>query len=59
MVSNLPSEHGQLPKGVQQGLITEVTDDDKSTTTAAVAIVEIDEIEPSYEKAWLRVDWPE
>ena len=40
------------------GFITEVTGDDKATT-AAVAIVEIDEVELSYEEAQLRVDWPE
>ena len=50
VVSNLPSECGQLPKGVQPGFITEVTDDDKATT-AAVAIAEIDEVELSYEEA--------
>ena len=50
VVSNLPSECGQLLKGVQQGFVTEVTNDDKATT-AAMAIVEIDEVEPSYEEA--------
>ena len=59
MVSNLPKDHGQLPKGVQQGSITEVVDDDEVTTTATVAIAEIDEVEPSYEEAHLRSDWPE
>jgi hypothetical protein len=52
-------EHDQLPKGVQQGFITEVTDDDETATTAAVAIAEIDEVKPSYEEACLRSDWPE
>ena len=59
VVSNLPKDHGQLPKGFQQGSITEVVDDDEATTTAAVAIAEIDEVEPSYEEARLRSDWPE
>ena len=56
VVSNFPSEHGQLPKGVQQEFITKLTDDDAATTTAAVAIAEIDAL---YEEAWLRVDWLE
>ena len=52
-------EHGQLPKGVQQGFITEVTSDDEAATTAAMAIEKIDEVEPPYEEAQLRVYWPE
>jgi Reverse transcriptase (RNA-dependent DNA polymerase) len=59
VVSGLPKEHGQLPKGVQQGSSTEVAEDDEATTTAAVAIAEVDEVEPSYEEAHLRSDWPE
>jgi hypothetical protein len=34
-----------------------MTDDDETTTTAAVATAEIDEVEPSYEEACLRSDW--
>ena len=58
VVINLPSERGQLLKGVQPGFITEVTDDDDKATTAAMAIAEINEVEQSYEEAQLRVDWP-
>ena len=54
VISNLPKECGQLPKGIQ-----EVTGDDEASTMAAVAIAEVDEIEPSYEEACLRSDWPE
>ena len=59
VVSNLPKDCGQLPKGVQQGSITKLVDDVEAATTAAVAIAEIDEVEPSYEEARLRSDWPE
>ena len=59
MVSNLPKDCGQLPKDVQQGSITKVVDDDEATTTATVAIAEIDEVEPLYEEAHLRSDWLE
>jgi Reverse transcriptase (RNA-dependent DNA polymerase) len=59
VVSGLPKERGQLPKGVQQGSSTEVAEDDEVATTATVAIAEVDEVEPSYEEARLRSDWPE
>ena len=58
-MSNKPSEQGQLQKGVQPGFITEVTDEDEMTTLAAVAISEMDEVEPSYKEAHMRSDWPE
>jgi hypothetical protein len=56
VASGLPKEHGQLPKGVQQGSSTEVAEDDEVATTAAVAIAEVNEVEPSYEEAHLRSD---
>jgi hypothetical protein len=59
VVSGLPKECGQLPKGVQQGSSTKVAEDDEVATTAAIAIAEVDEVEPSYEEAHLRSDWPE
>ena len=58
-MSTKPMEQGQLPKGVQPGFIEEVVDDDESATMAAIAVAEIDEIEPSYEEARMRSDWPE
>ena len=59
VISNLPREQGQLPRGVQPGFITEVTDEDETATMAAVAIAELDELEPLYEEARTRSDWPE
>ena len=58
VLSNKPSERGQLPKGVQPGFITEVTDENEVATLAAMAISEMDEVEPSYEEAHMRFDWP-
>lgn len=59
VASTKPSEHGQLPKGVQPGFITKVTDDDEAATMAAMVVGEVDEVEPSYEEARVRSDWPE
>ena len=57
--SSWPSERGQLPKGVQPGFIEEVAEDDEMAAVAAIAVAEMDEIEPSYEEACQRSDWPE
>ena len=59
VMSTKPMKMGQLPKGVQPGFIEEVIDDDESVAVAAVAITEIDEVQPSYEEAHQRSDWPE
>ena len=59
LLSAKPSECGQLPLGVQQGFIEEVDDSKELATMVAVAIAEMDEIEPSYEKADMRSNWPE
>src|ERR1700678_755548 len=59
VMSNFPRERGQLPKGVQPGFITEVIDEDETHTMAAVTIAEMDEIEPSYDEARMRSDWPQ
>ena len=58
-MSDLPREQGQLPKGVQEGTSFEM-ERDKLSFTAAVAIIssEVDEVEPSYEEAHSRSDWP-
>jgi hypothetical protein len=53
VTSDKPSERGQLPKGVQSA------DDDEAAIMAAVVVAEMDEIEPSYEEARVRSDWPE
>ena len=59
VMSTKPMEMGQLPKGVQPGFIEEVAEDDESAAIAAVAVTEMDEVQPSYEEARLRSDWPE
>src|ERR1700678_3557629 len=58
VISDLPRECGQLPKGVQEGTMEETTDE--VTYMAAVATIgpEIDEVEPLYEEARVRSDWP-
>ena len=58
-MSNKPKERGQLPIGVQPGFIEEVAEGDESTAMAALVIAELDEIEPLYEEARTRSDWPE
>ena len=58
-MSAKPSERGQLPKGVQPGFIEEVVEDDETVSMAAVANAESDEVEPTYEEARRRSDWPE
>ena len=55
----MPREQGQLLRGVQPGFITEVTDEDEMATMAAVAIAELDELEPLYEEACTRSNWLE
>jgi len=77
VMSNLPKERGQIPKGVQQvdlPRIEEVEEADvveiaelseaepnvlEAMVAAAVIGPEMDEIEPSYEEARRRSDWPE
>jgi hypothetical protein len=56
----LPRERGQLPKGIQEGTSIENTTDEVDDL-AAVAVVdsELDAIEPSYEEACVRSDWPQ
>ena len=39
--------------------ITEVTSDDETSPMDAVTVVEMDVLEPSYEEAWMRSDWPQ
>src|SRR6202522_2899787 len=58
VISDLPRERGQLPKGVQEGTMEETADE--VTYMAAVATIgpKIDEVEPSYEEARVRSDWP-
>ena len=56
--SNLPRECGQLLKGVQPGYITEINDDEINPM-AAITVVEMDELESSYEEACMRSDWPQ
>jgi hypothetical protein len=60
VISDLPRERGQLPKGIQEGTSIEETADEVGAL-AAVAIVddELDAIEPSYEEARTRSDWPQ
>ena len=55
----MPREQGQLLRGVQPGFVTEVTDEDETATMTAVAITELDELEPLYEEARTRSGWPE
>ena len=59
LLSAKPGECGRLPLGVQQGFIEEVDDSEELATMVAVAVAEMDEIEPSYEEAHMRSDWPE
>src|SRR5271168_196197 len=65
VISDFPRERGQLPKGIQEGNIPEEAVDeltmDDIGVIAAVAVVgsEIDELEPSYEQARMRTDWPQ
>ena len=58
-MSDLPREQGQLLKGVQEGMSFEM-ERDKSSFVAAVVIIssEVDEVEPSYEEAHSRSNWP-
>src|SRR6202522_2462530 len=66
VMSNLPKERGQIPKGIQQvdlpGVIEEadaVEIAELNELAAAVVGLEMDELEPSYQEACRRSDWPE
>src|SRR5277367_5895764 len=77
VVSNLPRERGQLPKGIQEGNmqgeaeiaeaeVAEVVADNEvepelwdAMAALAAAGPEADELEPSYEEARKRSDWPQ
>jgi hypothetical protein len=70
VISNLPRERGQLPKGIQQGDIqgetevveaVDVVEPELWDEMAAIAAAgpEADELEPSYEEARKRSDWPQ
>jgi transposase InsO family protein len=70
VISNLPRERGQLPKGIQEGdkqgetEVVEAVDEvepelwDEMAAIAAAG-PEADELEPSYEEARKRSDWPQ
>ena len=77
VISNLPRERGQLPKGIQEGNkqgeaeiaeaeVAEVVADIEvepelwdAMAALAAAGPEVDELEPSYEEAQKRSDWPQ
>ena len=59
VMSTKPSEVGQMPKGIQPGFIEEVDDDEELATMAAMVDAELNEVEPLYEEAHMRSDWPE
>ena len=62
VISDLPRERGLLPKGIQEGDTAQVAiDDAKTGVMAAITVVstEEDELEPSYEQACRRSDWPQ
>ena len=62
VISDLPRERGLLPKGIQEGDTAQVAIDDAETgVMAAITVVstEEDELEPSYEQAHRRSDWPQ
>src|ERR1700678_4840944 len=66
VMSNLPKERGQIPKGTQQVDLPGEVEEAEVIEIAqldelAVAVVglEMDELEPSYQEARRRSDWPE
>jgi hypothetical protein len=74
VMSNLPKERGQIPKGVQQvdlprieeveeADVVEIAETEPNIVDAMIAAAvigpEVDEVEPSYEEARRRSDWPE
>ena len=62
VISDLPRERGLLPKGIQEGDTAQVAIDDAETgVMAAITVVsaEEDELEPLYEQACRRSDWPQ
>src|ERR1700678_1674953 len=63
VISDLPRERGQLHKGIQEGdtvEFVEAVEPDLYSVMAAAAVVgvEVDELEPSYDEALQRHDWP-
>ena len=63
VISDLPRERGQLPKGIQEGDTAKFVDciePDLCSVIAAVAVVDVegDDLEPSYDEARQRSDWP-
>ena len=59
ILGDLPREQGQLLKGVQEGTSFEMERDESSFIAAGVIVSsEVDEVEPSYEEACSRSDWP-
>jgi hypothetical protein len=69
VISNLPRERGELPRGIQEadeamqmsGLDNEweMIDPGEVVSGMAAAMAEADALEPSYEEAQLWSDWPE
>src|SRR6202522_333476 len=75
VMSNLPKERGQIPKGIQQIGLPSIEEDVEEADVVEIAEVEpyifdammatavigpeLDETEPSYEEARRRSDWPE
>lgn len=69
VISNLPRERGELPRGIQEtdeaaqmaGLDDEweMIDPGEVVSGMAAAMAEADALEPSYEEAQSRSDWPE
>ena len=66
VMSNLPKERGQIPKGIQQVDLPGEAEEAEAVEIAqldelAAAVIgpEIDELEPSYQEARKRSDWPE
>ena len=65
VISDLPWEHGQLPKGIQEGNTASFVEEscvepDPCSVMAAVAVVgiEADDVEPLYDEACQQSDWP-
>jgi hypothetical protein len=69
VISNLPRERGELPKGIQEGDEAaqmaeldgewEFIDSGDVASGMAAAMAEADALEPTYEEAQSRSDWPE
>jgi hypothetical protein len=70
VASHLPRERGELPRGIQEGDEAaqmaeldnedwEVVNDENVASGMAAAMAEADALEPTYEEAQQRSDWPE